>query len=138
MSKKIVIPALVGMALIATPAGAETLNQASSATLLADSDMDSIVAGETVEVAQILRTANIIGYLPGTNIPIYRQIDMSGLPDEGAQLMLTGNGPDTNGTFSVEDRPNPFGAPIYSDVSVVGTPSDGRGVAFVTVSRELP
>lgn len=138
MKKYIAISLFAGCALVATPVAAETPLSEGGPTLLTESEMDAIVAGETIELAQFLRTSNVIGYIPGTTIPIYRQIDMSDLPDDAAQSMLGGTGPDTNGTMSVEDAPaHPF-APIYADVTRVGTPSDGQGAVFVTITLETP
>jgi len=138
MKKHFAFSLIAGCALAAMPAAAKTPEPGNDPALLSDSEMDGIVAGETIELAQFLRTSDVIGYVPGTDIPIYRQIDMSGLPDAGAQSMLGGTGPDTNGTVSVENVSVHPIAPIYMSATRVGTPSDGYGAAFVTLTLETP
>lgn len=99
--------------------------------LLSEQEMDSIVAGVTV--ARYLRTGNVIDYFEGNpDQPIYRQITM---PEQGAQKMFAGEGPNNNGVTSLQDYvPDgiPPGLPLTVDGTIVGTPSD-RGAAFITI-----
>jgi len=136
MKREIAISIVAGLASIASPAAADTANPKAGVSLLSDTELDSIVAGETIELAQFLVTSHITGYYMG--MPVYQTIDMSGLPDEGAGTMFSGSGPDTSGTNSFVNMPAHPIAPLYLTGTKVGTPSDGYGAAFMTLTLETP
>ena len=111
----------------AMTAGAAQAGEGNSALLMSDADMDQVVGG--VVIATTLRTGAIIGETPSGD-PIHKSIDMTG---KGPEKMLTGQGPDNNGTtvfqdFELEtDPPLPPGFSVTVDGILVGAPSNGRG-----------
>ena len=123
------------LCLCATPAFADSQSAGSSPKgpkMLSEQEMDGIVAGE-LPSDRYLRIGNVIEYFEDDpNQPIYRQIDM---PEQGAQKMFAGQGPNNDGVTSFQDYvPDgvPPELPLTIDGTAVGTPSD-RGARFITL-----
>lgn len=122
-----------GLCLAASPAFAGDLTPADETgpMLLSDTEMDSVVGGTVIVLRRYLQI-NSNG----------KQIEM---PDQGAQKMLSSEGPaDNNGTTPFTDfdiTPPGFpipGATLTADATFVGTPSNGRGAGFITIKLNLP
>lgn len=128
-----------GLCLAATPALAGDLSPADETgpMLLSETEMDSVVGG--IVIQRFLRTGAIIGEDSNGN-PIYKQIVM---PEQGAQKMFDGEGPNNNGVLSLQDfdvTPPSFppGLTLTLDGTLVGTQSNGRGARFITINLNLP